>query len=49
MVVVSWIALHCGVWVTLAAVVVVIYMMGAGAVIAVRRIRLRHQASISDG
>jgi len=47
MVGVSWMALHCGVSVTLVAVVAVIFLMGAGTVIFGRWIRLRHHALLT--
>jgi PKD repeat protein len=39
----TWMALHYGLWVTMAALVVVIFLMAASAVIVTERIRLRHR------
>jgi len=37
-------ALNSGPWVTMAVVVLLIYLMRAGALVTLRRMRLRHQA-----
>ena len=40
----SWMALHCGVWMTLAAVVLLICLTYAGTRFVLRRMQFRHQA-----